>query len=143
VLHDSKRESQKVALLFLDLDGFKNVNDTHGHHIGDMLLKEVSNVFVKNVRENDTVSRLGGDEFTIILRHIESSEDVETVANKIIKSFSEPIIIDGISISIGCSIGASIYPDDSEDIKNLIKLSDEAMYDAKKSGKNRLRFVNS
>ena len=137
-----KRNNRKSALMFIDLDNFKYVNDTYGHQIGDSLLKEVSRLLVCSVRTSDTVSRLSGDEFTIIVRNIDSKSDVITIANKIIEKFSKPIVIDdNISLDIGCSIGAAMYPDDAKDRDGLIKIADSAMYKAKDKGKNRLEFL--
>lgn len=141
-LKQSKRDETKVALLFLDLDGFKNVNDTHGHHMGDHLLKAVAKILISCVRESDTVSRLSGDEFTIILRNIEFHQDIELVANKIIERLGEDLYIEESVLHIGSSIGAAIYPDDANTAEELIKKADGAMYKAKQKGKNRLEFVS-
>ena len=136
-----KRNSKKSALLFIDLDNFKHVNDTHGHQIGDILLQNVAKILVESVRASDTVSRLSGDEFTIIVRNLESKEDVITIADKIIKKISHPVVIEeDIFLDVGCSIGAALYPDDATDKYELIRMADEAMYRAKQSGKNRLEF---
>lgn len=135
-----KRNNRKSALLFIDLDNFKYVNDTYGHQIGDLLLKEVSTILLGCVRTSDTVSRLSGDEFTVIVRNIDDKNDIITIANKIIEKLSKPIIINNISLDIGSSIGASIYPDDAQEADKLIKIADSAMYKAKENGKNRLEF---
>lgn len=138
-----KRNDQKSALLFIDLDNFKYVNDTYGHHTGDLLLQKVAEILSQSVRESDTVSRLSGDEFTIILRNIESKGDILTIANKIIEKLSKPIMIkDDLELNIGSSIGAAVYPDDAKDEESLIKMADSAMYSAKENGKNRLKFYN-
>lgn len=136
-----KRNKRKSALLFIDLDNFKYVNDTHGHQIGDLLLKEVSKILIECVRTSDTVSRLSGDEFTVIVRNIDDKNDIITIASKIIEKLSKPIVINQISLNIGSSIGASIYPDDAQEIDKLIKIADSAMYKAKENGKNRLEFL--
>lgn len=128
---------QMVGLLFLDLDGFKGVNDTLGHEFGDLLLKSVANRLTGCLRGSDTVSRLGGDEFTVILPAIPSIPDAERVADKILTTLSNPFIIEGTSISVTTSIGISLYPLHAEEIDTLINQADAAMYCAKDLGKNR------
>ena len=137
----AKTNKEKIALLFIDLDNFKPVNDTHGHHVGDLLLQKVAQILVGSVRSSDTVSRLGGDEFTIILKKVNGREDVVLVANKIIAELLEPVIVNSIHLDIGSSIGAAIFPDDTQDEDILLKMADSAMYNAKNSGKNCLKFV--
>lgn len=136
----AKRNRNKLALLFLDLDGFKGVNDTLGHHSGDMLLREVSRRLKSSVRETDMVSRLGGDEFVVVMSAINKPEDAVQVAQKIIAAIREPYDLDGYAVSIGTSIGISIYPDDAEEMEALKKLADAAMYEVKQAGKNNYRF---
>ncbi|MDD2928928.1 MAG: diguanylate cyclase [Sideroxydans sp.] len=136
----AKRNRNKMALLFLDLDGFKGVNDTLGHHAGDMLLREVSSRLKSCIRETDMVSRLGGDEFVIVMSAIGKSEDAAQVAKKIIDSTSMPFEVEGHAVNIGTSIGISIYPDDADDIDSLKKFADAAMYEVKLAGKNNFRF---
>lgn len=137
---ESKRYQRKFALFFIDLDGFKSVNDTLGHNAGDKLLIQVSERLIKSARESDTIARLGGDEFTIIFPTIISSEHAKTGALKIIKTLSSPFDIDGEEVQIGASIGVSIYPDNGKDMETLIKKADDAMYLAKKEGKNDYRL---
>jgi len=136
----AKRNRNKMALLFLDLDGFKGVNDTLGHHAGDMLLREVSIRLKRCVRETDMVSRLGGDEFVVVMSAINKSEDAAQVAQKIIASICEPFEIEGHTVNIGTSIGISIYPDDADESDSLKKFADAAMYEVKQAGKNHYRF---
>lgn len=136
----AKRNKYKVAALFLDLDGFKRVNDTLGHDAGDLLLQEVSTRLAALIRASDTVARVGGDEFILVLNNIESDEGVSLVANKVIAALSEPFDLNGQKCHVGGSIGISIFPDDSENLRNLIKQADEAMYLAKKNGKNTYKF---
>jgi diguanylate cyclase (GGDEF)-like protein/PAS domain S-box-containing protein len=136
----AKRNRNKLALLFLDLDGFKGVNDTMGHHAGDMLLREVSVRLKHCVRETDMVSRLGGDEFVVVMSAIHKSEDAAQVAQKIIAAISEPFQIEGDTVNIGTSIGISIYPDDAHESEVLKKYADAAMYEVKQAGKNHYRF---
>jgi diguanylate cyclase (GGDEF)-like protein/PAS domain S-box-containing protein len=133
---------QMVALLFLDLDGFKCVNDTLGHEIGDLLLKAVSARLIGCLRGSDTVSRLGGDEFTVILPAIPSIPDAEKVANKILTTLSHPFIIEGMTISVTTSIGISLYPLHAEEIDSLINKADAAMYCAKDLGKNQYHVAS-
>jgi len=134
------RNNYKVAALFLDLDGFKQINDTFGHDAGDLLLQGVAKRLAGIVRASDTVARVGGDEFTFVLNDIESDENAALMANKIIVALSEPFDLKGQRCHVGGSIGISIFPDDSKDTENLIKQADEAMYLAKHSGKNTYKF---
>lgn len=130
------RGRYKVATLFLDLDGFKKVNDTLGHDVGDLLLQGVAQRLTSVVRSSDTVARIGGDEFTFILNNIGSAEHAIEVADKIIAALSTPFDFDGRICKIGGSIGIALYPDDASDSQTLVKQADEAMYLSKQSGKN-------
>jgi diguanylate cyclase (GGDEF)-like protein/PAS domain S-box-containing protein len=136
----AKRNKYRVATLFLDLDGFKQVNDTLGHGAGDELLQEVAQRLKETIRTSDVVARVGGDEFTFALNNIGPDENAALMAGKIIASLSEPFDLDGRQCHIGGSVGISVYPDDSEDIEKLIMQADAAMYLAKQSGKNTYRF---
>jgi diguanylate cyclase (GGDEF)-like protein/PAS domain S-box-containing protein len=142
----AKRHKFKVAVLFLDLDGFKRVNDTLGHDGGDLLLQEVSYRLKETLRASDTVARVGGDEFIFVLNEIGTDENAALMANKIILAVSEPYDLigkncqQGKNCRVGGSIGISIYPDNSSDPETLIKQADDAMYLAKKSGKNTFKF---
>jgi len=136
----SKRYKRRIAVMFLDLDGFKQVNDTFGHGVGDELLKYVAQKLRASVREGDTVARLGGDEFTILLTQVLRDDDALKVANKIISLFKEPVEINGKMLKIGTSIGIAVYPRDGNDPDTLVKHADEAMYRAKQGGKNRLEM---
>ena len=136
----AKRNKHKVAVLFIDLDGFKIINDTLGHDAGDLLLKGVSQRIKETLRESDTVARMGGDEFILVLDNIESAENALFTANKTLAVLSEPFDLMGKPGRVGGSIGISIFPDDSEDPVQLVKQADEAMYLAKQSGKNTCRF---
>lgn len=131
------RTSKSLALLFIDLDYFKQVNDTLGHDMGDMLLLKVSARINESVRESDTVARMGGDEFTAILPQINSSEDVERVVISIMEKISQPFDLNGSLVNISASIGVAIYPKDAENSKELLQNADKAMYDAKKQGRSR------
>lgn len=132
----AKRNQHKLALLFLDLDGFKRVNDTLGHASGDLLLKEVASRVLGLIRSSDVLARMGGDEFTFILNNIGNSNNASLVAHKIIEVLSQPFDLNGQTGLIGGSIGISIYPDDAEEAESLLHQADEAMYLAKKNGKN-------
>ena len=134
------RNMNKVALMFLDLDGFKAINDTLGHDAGDLLLKEVSRRLQNCVRNTDTVARLGGDEFTVILNGVHGTEDATQVADKIIKSINQPYDLAGKKAQVSTSIGISLYPTDGSSSVDLIKRADTAMYQAKNSGKNQYRL---
>jgi diguanylate cyclase (GGDEF)-like protein/PAS domain S-box-containing protein len=132
----AKRQNKRIALLFMDLDDFKLVNDQFGHDTGDALLQEVANRLRQNIRSETTVARTGGDEFIFILNNIENSDNAVIVAKKIIQSIAQPYVIHGHTCMIGCSIGISIFPDDSDEMENLVIQADSAMYKAKSSGKN-------
>lgn len=136
----AKRNSHKVATLFLDLDGFKQVNDTLGHSAGDQLLQGVAKRLKETIRVSDTVARIGGDEFTFALYNIGTEENVALIARKIIAALSHPFDLKDAQCRVGGSIGISIHPDDSENIEELIVQADKAMYLAKQNGKNTYRF---
>jgi diguanylate cyclase (GGDEF)-like protein len=136
----AKREVHKVALLYVDLDGFKLVNDSLGHTIGDALLQQVSSRFRRRVRESDTLARLGGDEFAVVLSHLEDKQGATVVAEKLLETLASPFLIDDHKITIGASVGISLFPDDSTDAMGLLQQADSAMYDAKRNGKNGLRY---
>ena len=136
-LHRAHRDKNMVAVIFIDLDGFKSVNDTLGHDAGDTLLKTVSGNLLRLVRETDTVARLGGDEFIIAYTEIKSPEEATLLSQRIIDDFTRPqSMIDGLKTNIGASIGISLYPEHGQTGEDLIKAADDAMYDVKKRGKN-------
>jgi len=139
----SQREEGKFALFFLDLDNFKQINDSFGHHIGDKVLIEVAQRLQKTIRSEDTLARLGGDEFTIIMQSLEEVKNVVLFANKIQKALALPISLEGNDILITCSIGIGIYPHDTEKAEMLIKYADHAMYVAKESGGNTFRIYKN
>lgn len=132
----AKREQEKAVVLFVDLDGFKAVNDTLGHDAGDLVLQEVAVRLEKSVREIDTVARIGGDEFLVILGGIHQFSDVESIAIKIIRSINQPYAKIDAAIGLGSSLGIAFYPDHGSDADHLIKCADAAMYAIKRSGKN-------
>lgn len=139
LVYKSKVKSNLSSILFLDLDGFKSVNDTYGHEMGDILLRNVSAELIKLIRQSDTVFRLGGDEFVILLSGIQNIENIETIAKNIVKKLNEPFKFDNIQINIGVSIGIALI-DGRISPNELIKKADEAMYIAKKKGKNTYIF---
>ncbi len=136
----SRRDNSRVALLFIDLDRFKVVNDTLGHVLGDELLKLVSQRLSDCVRESDTVARFGGDEFVVVLTEVKNSTDPSDVAQKVISTIDKPFKIHNREIFIGASIGITIYPDDSKDINTMLRNADMAMYSAKSIGRNSYQF---
>jgi diguanylate cyclase (GGDEF)-like protein len=142
-LHFHRRTNMMAALLFIDLDHFKNINDSMGHDAGDDLLQKVSEIFKDLVRETDIIGRFGGDEFVIGLLDLKSPEDAAFVSNKIIKEVSKPFIIKDTEVFIGTSIGISLFPEDAEKLGDLIKYGDSAMYQAKKAGKNCYTFYET
>jgi diguanylate cyclase (GGDEF)-like protein len=130
----AKRDKESVAVLFLDLDGFKKINDTLGHASGDVLLIEAAKRIQSCVRESDTVARMGGDEFTAILCNVGNGKEI--VAQKILDTIRQPFMLADQSCSVGVSIGIAIYPDSGGNAEDLVKVADTAMYLAKDSGKN-------
>jgi len=139
----AKRNQTQLAIVFLDLDRFKIVNDSLGHHAGDLLLQIVSDRLKSCVRETDTVARLGGDEFVVLLGCIRESSDAARVAQKVVEAIAIPFILDGNEVNIGASIGIGIYPDNGLDSPTLIKNADAAMYHAKEHGRNNYQFFSS
>jgi len=137
------RQTSLVAVMFLDLDNFKQINDGLGHVIGDAVLKEVANRVTLQVREDDTVARMGGDEFAVVLENIENSQDASIVATKILNAFGQALEIDKHKLYLTISIGISTYPDDENSVTGLVKNADAAMYRAKEQGKNRYCFYTS
>lgn len=142
VISNSKRNDLKFAVLFLDLDDFKIVNDTLGHSAGDELLVTLSTKFKNIVRTNDMVARVGGDEFIIVLSDVSNYLFVERVCNKILSLVSKPIKIKNQEFKIGTSIGIAVYPDNGDDVDTLINNADAAMYQVKQDGKNSFEFYS-
>lgn len=132
----ARRNGSHMAVVCLDLDGFKAVNDTFGHPVGDRLLQMVARRLLASVREEDTVARLGGDEFTIALWQVTGTDDASTVAAKLIDAVAKSYTIDGEIITVTTSVGISIYPLNGEDVEALVKVADIALYRAKQAGKN-------
>jgi diguanylate cyclase (GGDEF)-like protein len=140
-LKQARRNNSIVALLFVDLDGFKAVNDTTGHHIGNLLLTEAAERISNCVRESDTVARIGGDEFLILLQNLKVETEAADVAQKVVHSVNQPVLIEGHSLQVGASVGISVYPIHGHDFETLLKVADEAMYLSKKAGKNGYTFA--
>ena len=140
VIIHAHRKRSRFALLFVDLDGFKNINDMHGHRVGDELLQAVAHRLTFCVRESDTVARMGGDEFVIILNDLKHWEEPGLVARKVLEVLATPFALNETVCQIGASIGISIYPDDAEAPQPLLSCADFAMYEGKRTGKNTFRY---
>lgn len=139
-LSNTQRSKRMLSVMFLDLDGFKTINDTFGHDTGDSLLQSVTKKLINCTRQGDTVARMGGDEFTLILPQIVRKDEAEIIARRILSTLQEPFLINEHNLSITVSIGISFYPDDGDDVQTLMKKADGAMYSAKEKGKNNYRF---
>lgn len=139
-LAHARRNKEMLAVLYLDLDGFKAVNDTHGHTIGDQLLKDVAKRLTDLLRDEDTVARMGGDEFTLLLTEIKQKEDAAKVADKILNAVKEPLTLGTHTLNITTSVGIALYPSDGEDAETLLRNADTAMYKVKENGKNAYHF---
>ena len=139
MIAQANRDNKVISIGFLDLDGFKQVNDNYGHEVGDILLKEIAKRFQTTLRQSDIVARFGGDEFVVLLNSIDTKSEAEQSFKRLLEQISEPVIINNISMKVGVSIGYTLYPQDSGDIDLLVRNVDIAMYDAKQSGKGRIR----
>ncbi|MFA9216030.1 MAG: EAL domain-containing protein [Sphingomonadaceae bacterium] len=139
-LQRATREKEQLALLFIDLDRFKNVNDTLGHHIGDELLKQVARALSEKLREGDTLARLGGDEFIVLLEDVDGQFGASLVAEKLVAMFEQPFMVAGHELFVTCSVGISLFPGDATDLNMLIRNADVAMYQAKARGRNGFSF---
>ncbi len=140
LLDQARRYEFPFALLFLDLDRFKDVNDTLGHPTGDLLLKQVGERLTECLRRSDTIARMGGDEFTVILSRVTEPADAGIVAEKLLKTFENPFLLKGELRNVGASIGISLFPQDGHDSDTLLKKADTAMYRAKEGGRNGYRY---
>jgi diguanylate cyclase (GGDEF)-like protein len=139
-LAQAQRNQKKVGIAMLDLDNFKDVNDTLGHAMGDLFLKAMAERLSAGLREGDTVARLGGDEFVLILPDLETIEDAIQVARKIVDSFCKPFFVDTHQLVVTTSIGIAVYPNDGTDEGILLKNADIAMYQAKQAGRARYQL---
>ncbi|HZP92496.1 MAG TPA: diguanylate cyclase [Burkholderiales bacterium] len=136
----SARNQSRTGVIFVDLDNFKQINDTLGHHVGDLLLQQVADRLRSNVREVDTVSRLGGDEFLVILPELRQIDDARNIARKLLSSLASEYVVSGQKLDVTPSLGVSVYPDHAKEPSSLIRLADHAMYQAKQAGRNTYRF---
>lgn len=141
MMTNARQRGRKLALLFMDLDGFKQVNDTFGHKTGDALLQGVASRLKDCTKESDAVVRLGGDEFVVLLRGLHALTDAGAIAQRIVERVGDPYQVQGNRIEgVGCSIGISLFPDDAEDLDMLMEMADKAMYRVKNAGKNGWAF---
>ncbi|MBC7453298.1 MAG: diguanylate cyclase [Massilia sp.] len=136
-LQRAARHHTRAAVMYLDLDGFKAVNDTYGHACGDTMLKMVATRLLASSRKEDTVARIGGDEFVIVLADVAGAGDAQEPASKLVSVVAEPYRIDDLTLTVSTSIGIAIYPDDAATADTLISVADDGLYQAKRSGKNR------
>ncbi|MCG7942008.1 MAG: diguanylate cyclase [Candidatus Thiodiazotropha taylori] len=140
---EARREKCKMAVLFIDLDGFKTINDQYGHDAGDALLKEVAARLNSNVREVDTVARMGGDEFLIVLTSIRTLSDIKRVSEQVVLSVRRPYPYEGQMLEVSISVGVALYPDHGETRETLVRVADRAMYDVKRESKNNYRVAQT
>jgi diguanylate cyclase (GGDEF)-like protein len=140
-LAHAHRVKRRLAVMFLDFDNFKLINDNYGHGIGDLFLREMGQKLKSAIREEDTLARLGGDEFILVLPELVDKEDAVTLAEKLIKVGREPLNLDGNEIKSSFSIGISLYPDDGADYETLLDKADTALYKAKRKGRDGYHFV--
>jgi diguanylate cyclase (GGDEF)-like protein len=140
---NAHRHEDTLGVLFIDLDHFKNINDSLGHHAGDILLKQVAALFTSCMREDDTVARLGGDEFVVILPNMASEDEAWLVSQKILKLMTKPFTIESHELFITCSIGIALYPKDGKDARTLLQSADGALYLAKNKGRNNAQFCTA
>ena len=138
----AKRNKSGLAIMSLDLDRFKSINDSLGHEAGDKVLKIVGGRLAKMIRASDTVARMGGDEFILVMPETRQGKDAGTVAQKILDSFKEPLSVDGHKLNVSTSIGIAIYPEDADDMETLMKKSDIALYYSKNHGRNQYNFCS-
>jgi diguanylate cyclase (GGDEF)-like protein len=133
----ARRSGGQLALLFVDLDRFKSVNDTHGHKVGDELLRAVAERLLGTVRHEDTVARIGGDEFGVLVQGASGQRDIEVVADKIVTALSMPFVVRDLTLSVGASVGVTMFPEASDTYDSVVSRADSAMYQAKAEGRGR------
>jgi diguanylate cyclase (GGDEF)-like protein len=141
-IRQSQRHGRAIAVMFIDLDRFKNINDTLGHDVGDTLLREVGRRLNTCLRESDTLARWGGDEFVAMLEEVDSANDVALIARRVLETLALPYVVDEQEFVITASVGISAYPDDGQDAQTLLKAADIAMYRAKEAGKNNFQYYS-
>jgi len=141
-LAHAQRSGERLAVCYLDLDGFKPINDRLGHAVGDRLLQEIARRLEQAVRGGDTVARLGGDEFVLLLNHLTGLEQCKNILDRLLQSVTQPILIEDETITIGASIGVTLFPDDAADADTLLRHADQALYAAKEGGRNRYHFFD-
>jgi diguanylate cyclase (GGDEF)-like protein len=132
-IHTAAKHDKTVTVFYIDLDGFKPVNDEFGHEVGDQVLTLVGERLTGRVRGTDTVARLGGDEFAVLIDGETSEEDAQTLVDRLAKAFTTPFVVDGHNLNVGGSIGRAVYPVDATDADSLLRVADEAMFDAKRA----------
>lgn len=140
-VYEAERNQQRMAVMFIDLDNFKAVNDTYGHDVGDGLLRSIGHSIVDCLRKSDTVARLGGDEFSVVLRNISNQEDLINIAEKILAALNKPMIVQGNICHSGASIGIAVYPDDGDNAETILSNADKAMYKVKQRRKGNYQFA--
>lgn len=143
VLNIAERDESHVSLMFIDLDGFKYINDTFGHSKGDLLLKQTAERLTSTLRKSDTITRLGGDEFAVLISHPDALSNIERVATKIQNAIAEPFMLDNTQGFVSASIGITTFPQDGDDVETLMRKADSAMYKAKANGKNNYQFFTA
>ncbi|MFO7819682.1 MAG: GGDEF domain-containing protein, partial [Halanaerobacter sp.] len=141
-IKQAKSSNQYLAIIMMNIDNFKTINDNFGHNIGDLVLKRVAARLRDNLSQDDIISRLGGDEFTIIITDISSKKDSKEKINNLVNSFNDPLLIEESKLFISVSTGISFYPDDAEQLEKLVKKADDAMYRAKKEQKGQVFYSN-
>lgn len=141
-LANAFKRNQPLALFYIDLDKFKPINDTYGHEMGDAVLRKVSELFIANVREHDTVARIGGDEFVLVMYDLTDRKLLEDRAKKVLDAISEPMWVNDVRVKIGGSIGITVAPTDGENPEALMAAADETMYAVKKAGRNNWKFYS-
>ena len=138
-----RRSAKPLAVLFVDLDHFKQLNDSLGHSIGDRVLQSVANLLRSATRESDTVARLGGDEFVILIEQLDDPGRVVAVLHKLHERFQLPMLLDGHEVKVQASMGVSLFPRDGDDIESLVQQADRAMYVAKNAGRNTYSYESN
>ena len=139
----ARRRNGRFAMVFLDLDHFKQVNDSFGHDVGDQVLRQIAGRLRDSVRAADTVGRIGGDEFVVLMAQLSDSDSILALAEKLRAVLRRPLLVDGHEMNISCSIGVAVYPEDGDDAVALTKGADDAMYHAKEAGRDCVRLSNT